>query len=89
MAGKEYRKLIEFSSPLRDKLDILGVVTTTDIGIDVLDGYKVIRPIEINPSEMDYVIIAIGAWREVAELLIAQGIDKTKIIRSSVFYRAN
>lgn len=86
-AGQEYRKLRDFSSELRNRLEILGVVTTEDIGINCIDGYPVIRPEQMNQDEMEYIIIAIGSWKEIAELLIEKGFDEEKIIRSQVFYK--
>jgi len=85
-AGIEYRRLRDFSSPLRDRLEILGIVTTEDIGVNFIDGYPVMRPTEMDQSQMDYVVLAAGAWKEMAEHLMELGVDGEKIVRSYVFY---
>lgn len=86
-AGKEYQRWNALTCEVKEQLEILGIVTTSDIGVQELDGHPVIRPAVMKNEEVDYVIIAIAAWKEIAELLVEQGIDETKIIRSSVFDR--
>lgn len=43
----------------------------------------------MNKNEMDYIIIAVQKWREIADILIQYEIDEEKIIRSTVFYYPN
>lgn len=86
-AGEQYRKWRDYQCKLKERIEVLGIVTTSDSGIQELDGYPVIRPEEIKKEEMDYVVIAIGCWTEIAEYLIEIGVSAEKIIRSTVFYR--
>lgn len=85
-AGAQYRRWRDYSCELKNRIEVLGIVTTSDIGVQELDGCPVIRPAEMK-EEMDYVIIAVAAWEEIAQQLIEQGVDEEKIIRSSVFFR--
>ena len=86
-AGNEYRKLSAYLEKQGSKIEIQAIVTTSPQEFDVLDGYPVIRPKEIDLTHLDYVIIAVcNAWEEIAQMLLAQGIEKEKIIRSYLFY---
>jgi len=86
-AGAQYRKWQEHQFEWKERIEVLGIVTTSDIGVSELDGYPVIRPTEMKTDGSDYVIIAVKEWEEIAKYLIECGVEKEKIIRSSVLYR--
>ncbi len=41
---------------------------------------------KMNKTELDYVIIAVINWKEIADILESHGVYENKIIRSSAFY---
>ena len=82
-AGNEYRRFRDFSSPFKDSLEVLGIVTTEDIGVEYLDGYKVIRPSEICQDEMDFVVIAVWKWTDIVEILSQYNIKILKKLRKN------
>lgn len=84
--GNEYNKLSSYLSLYKDKLEILGIVTTNKPKISCLDGYPCMPVERINTDELDYVIIAVVNWKEIASILETHGIDENKIIRSTAFY---
>ena len=85
-AGAEYKKLLPKLQEWKEQIEVLGIVTTNDIGVNSMDGYSVIRPVEICQEAMDYVVIAVVAWKEILHTLLSYQIPKAKIIRSLVFY---
>lgn len=84
-AGHYYNRLSSYLRRESDQLEVLGVVTSQPMFFEKIDGYKVIRPEEMNMSQADYVIIAVKEWKEVAAKLYELGVKEEEIIRSSVF----
>lgn len=84
--GCEYNRFTSYLPLYQEKLTVLGIVTTEKNINSYIDGFPCITVEEINENEMDYVIIAVKEWKEIAKLLYEKGIDESKIIRSSVFY---
>lgn len=84
--GNEYNRLSSYLSLYKNKLEILGVITTKEPMISWLDGHPCTSVEKINTDELDYVIIAVVNWKEIANILESHGIDENRIIRSSAFY---
>lgn len=84
--GNEYNKFASYLFLYQDKLDILGLVTTEKSRVSSMDGCPCITVEEIDKTEMDYIIIAVKAWREIADILSQKGIDESKIILSTAFF---
>jgi len=85
-AGMEYKKLYPKLTAWKERIEVLGIVTTQDIGVDNVNGYPVIRPEEICQDVMDYVVIAVKAWKEVMDTLLSNRILKEKIIKGQEIY---
>lgn len=85
-AGNEYNRLCSYMMLYRDKIEILGIVTTSRQKFSMLDGFECIVPDEMNQENMDYVIIAVREWKEIADILRSMGIPEEKFLRSSIFY---
>lgn len=83
--GREYNRFAAYLPLYREKLTVLGIVTTKENRNSSIDGFPCITLEELNTNEMDYVIIAVKNWKEIAELLYLKGIEESKIIRSSIF----
>lgn len=83
--GREYNKLSSYLLLYKDKLDVLGVVTTQKPSISSIDGYSCISVDDIDKEAADYVIIAVAKWQEIMDILEKHGIGEEKIIRSHVF----
>ena len=88
-AGGEYRRLLLQLSRFSEQIEVLGIVTTKDIGVTVLDGYKVIRPSDIDCQLMDYVVIAVLDWKEIMLTLFSYNIEKNKMVRSTLLCDPN
>lgn len=85
-AGYEYNRLSSYLPLYSDIFNIMGIVTTKRQGFSCIDGLKNITIEEIDVAAMDYIIIAVIAWKEIKEKLLSIGIEDKKIIRSNVFY---
>ena len=88
-AGNEYRKFSAYVKETQINVEILAIITTTDIGMRVLDGYPVIRPSEMDEERMDYVVVAVCKHDEIIQTLAARGIKKEKILFSWMFYQSD
>lgn len=84
--GNEYNRLSSYLPLYKDRLEILGVVTTNRQAISRMDGYPCVTVEEIDKSRMDYIIVAIQKWKEIVGILVQHGIGEEKIIRSNAFY---
>lgn len=87
--GNEYNRLSSYLKLYRDRLNVLGIVTTEKQVISEMDGYPCKTIQEIDAGEMDYVIIAVNQWRQIADTLVQYGIEESRIIRGSAFYNPN
>lgn len=85
-AGLEYNKLSSYLLMQRDRIEVLGIVTTQRQLFDSIDGYRCLLPCDIDVENMDYVVIASKAWKEIMKTLLFYGIDEEKVIFSGVFY---
>lgn len=86
-AGNEYNKLSSYLPVYEEQLNVLGIITTKKQCFSILDGYPCYTLAEVDISNADYIIIAVGRWREIADLLYAEkGIEDDRIIRSSAFF---
>ena len=84
--GAEYRKLLPKLKEWKEQIEVLGIVTTNDIGVNSMDGYPVIRPAEICQEKMDYVVIAVLAWEEILHTVLSYQIPREKITRGCAIY---
>lgn len=85
-AGNEYNRLSAIINMYSDKLNVLGLVTTERQLFKSIDGFACLTVDEIDVEKMDYIIIAVGKWKEISDSLIVRGIDEKYIIRSSAFF---
>lgn len=85
-AGNEYSRFCSYLPLYENQIEILGIVTTKRQSFSRMDGIPCIVPEEIEQDKMDYVIIAVCKWKEIADILELYNIPKQKIIRSSSFY---
>lgn len=84
-AGNEYNRLSSCLSRYNKKIEILGIVTTEKQKFSTLDKIPCFLLREIDIKKMDYIIIAVKAWKEVAEYIRNFGIDEENILRSNIF----
>lgn len=84
-AGKEYNIFSSYLQAYGNMLEVKGVVTTNRMNFSHLDGYPCMVPEEMRFEEIDYVVIAVEKWKEIAKLLTDLGLPKEKILRSRVF----
>lgn len=85
-AGNEYNRMASYLPLYRDRLEVLGIVTTEKDNRPKIDGYPCLTVREIDRDAIDYIIIAVVNWRKIADILEQNGIGEDKIIRSHVFY---
>lgn len=84
-AGYKFNKLSAFLPLYKEKIQVLGVVTTFSPSSREIGGYKCFGINEVNLNSADIIIIAIENWRPIFDELMIQKIDENKIIRSTVF----
>ncbi len=84
-AGNEYNKFTSYLPFLLNSIEVMGIVTTNRQPFTHMDGYPCLTLDEVESNKIDYVIIAIHEWKEVAINLNKKGIGDRQIIRSSVF----
>ena len=83
--GFIYSRLASYLPLYRQKLDILGIITT-EKSIDSIDGYPCFKARKVDLNEADYIIIAVEKWREIADYLTKLGADCSKFIRANIFF---
>ncbi len=83
-AGNEYNKLCSYLHLY--PIEILGIVTSAPNRYQYIDGNPCITPDAIKREKMDYIIIAVQKWKEIADILRKMGISDDKLLRSSIFY---
>lgn len=83
-AGDEYNKLCSYLHLYN--IEILGIITTVQSRYKYMDGIPCITPDLIKRDEMDYIIIAVQQWKEIADFLSEMDIPENKFLRSSIFY---
>lgn len=85
-AGSDYNRFASYLNIYRDRLEVLGIITTKPQTFDKIDGYSVSVIDDIFLDDFDFIILASRQfWREMFEKCIELGIEEEKIIRSSVF----
>lgn len=84
-AGYEYNRVKSYLNCYQDKIQIIGIVTSEKQDYTFLDGFPCITISQMDIEEMDYIIIAVQAWKEVFSCLRRYGVNDNKIIRSHVF----
>lgn len=88
-AGKEYNRLSSYLCSYSSMFDVVGIITTQKQCFQYVDGRKCFTIDEIGEEDFDFIVIAVQAWKEIANILWGRGIPEKKIIRSSVFYNPN
>lgn len=83
-AGNEYNNLCSYL--FLYNIEILGIVTSTPNRYRYIDGIPCITPDAMKQDKLDYVIIAVKKWKEIADILNKMGITEDKILRSSIFF---
>lgn len=84
-AGKEYDDFMAYFPLYSAQIHIVAIVTSRKQFFSSIDGYKIIQPKDLQPDDVDFVIIAVEKWYEIFKRLVEIGIESAKILRSCVF----
>ena len=83
-AGHAYNILSSYLHLYKEKIEVLGIVTTNHIPYRYIDGYKCILAEDANWELADYCIVAVEDWEEIRNKLVCYGVE-SKILRSHIF----
>ena len=88
-AGNMYNRLSDYLRFQRNRIIVLGIVTTTKLPYYTIDGYNCFSVNEVDLNEADFVVVAIEKWEEIRDFLLKKGVLRKKIIRDKVFELPN
>lgn len=85
-AGKIYQKILPVIRGYYPKIQVRGVITSNDITLKSIDGYKCHLIDDIVIDNDCYVVIAVKEWEDIFKKLLERGVNRKKIIIYRAFF---
>ena len=83
--GKRYNRLSSYLNVYKNQIEVLGIISGVEEKFSYMDGLPIIKPDDIELTNVDFIIVASTYWNEILNLIKQKNIDENYLIRAEVF----